>query len=1036
VTEPDLGPLVELLQQVEVGALDMDTAKAAASEHGARGEAKPQVLVGMTEAALNASSTAWRLPLRGTELAYAAACAAHQARPDDRAAAESLLFVGAALVEILHVALMEHGDIRLYLRAMEVGSQTSAAAADLGFPRLQGLVEFRLGTLLLDIYSAGRTPSNHEGEFRSWVAKALQTNDPDLLTLVSHQIGPDGEPDPERAPPSWPAPLDGLEMAEKHLQTALPLLIPERRGRALKALAQLIEWRGLIGGPEDKDRLRSVIDQALAELPPDASQPRLALLAMLRRLGDVPGNESLISELENDWDGFLARVGEQDAWDTVGQAATAVQEAEPERALRLLRLRRRLAGPWADDNRRARHFGDELLLFGQAYGPSWVKSAWSEDLNELAGRAFTLALSATTPETAREAAAAIVTIMLACTARSSNKEALALRLMGELGELDATLWSDCDDALACLGASMWRGEGVNLMNAGDFTEAGRHYQEAARRYQQAGLATPMVECLGYLDDVVTAGTKDPDALTAWLVAYSLEMELAALAAAPAAIQRLATHLLGVRLAAGTSTEVMQLLLQVIKGRRFAATMVAGTRDFRLDDYTRHLLELEAQAEARLPEDSDILRPAPFDDAIGEDEIISAWADEYETGPSETPEDVLANMQRSVERRMTALLVPSSASPPVPLSEIKRHLDPGTALLILFEGVWPDGTMVMGQLLITRNFERGALGREALPGGSYRFSWPGRSISMSPSGLFVAHIRRSVQADPGPLDVSAEGEEELTSASDRYTRVLYECRDRLIADGIEQIVVVPHGPSRYAPIHLAGPPGRPLAGDWKVSYLANLAQLTADTTGTARSGIGVFGLSYADQPRLPRLDDSAAEVRVIAEVCGVAPHLDEAATEPAFSRALETCRYLHLRAHGRLYADAPGFHTVFLHPSDGHDGRLRAYEVLQLDLVGLELVTLGACETALGRTDYSDNPRGLPAALLLAGAGAVIGTLWPVLAAASTCFFTELYRVLMSGDEGVSSAFAASQRVTRERFPQYRDWGAFYLIGGLRRRPTA
>lgn len=189
-------------------------------------------------------------------------------------------------------------------------------------------------------------------------------------------------------------------------------------------------------------------------------------------------------------------------------------------------------------------------------------------------------------------------------------------------------------------------------------------------------------------------------------------------------------------------------------------------------------------------------------------------------------------------------------------------------------------------------------------------------------------------------------------------------------------------------------------------------------------------SYQDQPHLPRLDDSADETTAIARVCGTTPLLDANATEAAFIRALQTARFVHLRAHGRLYVDAPSFHTVFLHPGDGDDGRLRAYEILRLDLTGLELVTLGACETALGRVDRSDNPRGLPAALLLAGARSVIGTLWPVLAGASTFFFTQLYRSLVGEDVDVTTAFAAAQQATRREFPQYRDWGAFYLIGGL------
>src|SRR5262249_40551295 len=151
---------------------------------------------------------------------------------------------------------------------------------------------------------------------------------------------------------------------------------------------------------------------------------------------------------------------------------------------------------------------------------------------------------------------------------------------------------------------------------------------------------------------------------------------------------------------------------------------------------------------------------------------------------------------------------------------------------------------------------------------------------------------------------------------------------------------------------------------------NIAQLTCRPTAARASrpkGAAVFALGYVDQPQLPRLDSSAREAYMIGDILGVEPVLDEAVTEPAFSHALQTRRYVHLRAHGRHNVDAPLFQTVFLTPGEGHDGRLRAHEVLSLDLRGLDVVTLGACETALGRIDPSDNLRGMPAALLLAGA---------------------------------------------------------------------
>src|SRR5207245_3594083 len=107
--------------------------------------------------------------------------------------------------------------------------------------------------------------------------------------------------------------------------------------------------------------------------------------------------------------------------------------------------------------------------------------------------------------------------------------------------------------------------------------------------------------------------------------------------------------------------------------------------------------------------------------------------------------------------------------------------------------------------------------------------------------------------------------------------------------------------------------------------------------------------------------------------------------------------------------------------------LHAYELLGLDMRGLRLLTLSACETALGRFDLGDNIRGLPASFFLAGVSALIGTLWRVRDPASRHFFAAFYRAYVGGTP-LLDAFVAAQRDTRVHFPQYRDWGAFYFAG--------
>lgn len=251
-------------------------------------------------------------------------------------------------------------------------------------------------------------------------------------------------------------------------------------------------------------------------------------------------------------------------------------------------------------------------------------------------------------------------------------------------------------------------------------------------------------------------------------------------------------------------------------------------------------------------------------------------------------------------------------------------------------------------------------------------------------------------------------------------------------GCDHLVVVPHGPFHFAPLHLFETDGRLLADDWTVSVLPSLELLFREPASpTARQGTVAFGLGFDtfNPHRLPALEDAPDEARRIAELTGGLAWIDAQATEPAVHDALRTARHVHLATHGALNLDAPAFQVLVVAPDATHDGLIHAHELLGpgQDLDGLELVTLGACETALGRVDRADNPRGLPAAFLLAGARAVIGTLWNVAGDASRAFFVALYGALGGGLPPVE-AFRVAQREVRRRFPHPRDWGAFYFLG--------
>ena len=120
--------------------------------------------------------------------------------------------------------------------------------------------------------------------------------------------------------------------------------------------------------------------------------------------------------------------------------------------------------------------------------------------------------------------------------------------------------------------------------------------------------------------------------------------------------------------------------------------------------------------------------------------------------------------------------------------------------------------------------------------------------------------------------------------------------------------------------------------------------------------------------------------------------------------------------------------------------LTAARLMTYDLGGA-FVNLSGCETALVMRDAADEPMGIPRAALLAGAGALLATLWRVDAPATRCFMNVFYAHLAQiGESPNAYAAAAGEAVASVRrnagFEPAYFWAAFKLIGPIHRRNVA
>ena len=132
--------------------------------------------------------------------------------------------------------------------------------------------------------------------------------------------------------------------------------------------------------------------------------------------------------------------------------------------------------------------------------------------------------------------------------------------------------------------------------------------------------------------------------------------------------------------------------------------------------------------------------------------------------------------------------------------------------------------------------------------------------------------------------------------------------------------------------------------------------------------------------------------------------------------------------GLLFVGAQNTFNGVIIPDGVDDGVLTAQEVAQLDLRGLDLLVLSACQTGLGEIT-GDGVFGLQRGFKKAGAKSILMSLWNVNDNATHLLMTEFYRGWTSGMT-IYAALRQAQSVVKEKYPDPKYWAAFILLDAL------
>ena len=1023
-----MGPIERIWSQLETGEISESQATVLAKRVGSENGLSPLYCAHLSGHLIDlAHEGEWQTALRYAHLLAVAVRSLPSGEVELIAYANPIL----DWIEIAKESLVHLGDRRVYRQAQADGEALVRQADKHKEDLLRGAVLHRLGVLSLDPYRSGRSSLNYAVEIKVWQHRLA-----DYYSSVLEEI-PESE---------WlmPEPLEALRQAETYLRQAMDLRQGHDKGLTLKALVNDLEWRQRVLEDEtvSRDEIVQLAVQALDALVAD--EDPAAMLDMMKTLDNyntpIPPHhlqwfEDLFSIKSPD--DYAEQFGDRRAVDMLFQAAQFLKHDNPAKAIQLVQAAQALIRRFGQEELAISAWNLELALVMKAYAGDFEGFEPAESLQDTLAK-----LQGRSEEKGWSTAAIGAHLLhLVMHAADNSQEASGLRILDSIAHLAPDIFHDHSEAMLNVRSRLLINVGAEAYNQKNYRDSVAAYVQAIQSLLQLGLVNRPLVILTRLADVVA--DCDPQAainLIYGLQPVALELERTIGSAAVRLLQQMYRRInsqLFVFEQGEVSAIALNDLWQLAKGLRFATLLGREEQlDISGDKRCESLLKGIAEVEpgSMLEAESTNL---DYIQILLEDLSLTAYDQEREQAAGEDHGQRLRNLQNSFDTYLNERLLFQNGDEASYLTpaQVMDALDERTVLISYYIGQTADLNYVTINLLA---FTQQSITAVTIPTGIENKSagvGAEQQLLLPPLGFEISDVRYAITqlpAFPGQ-PVSKEAAEQLEFCQHLFFGSFLSELGKYKEQGKDHLCVIPHGPLHYFPFHLLGPIGEPLAENWIVTYLPHIKLLTTPAAppnvlprmpSAIAMGISFQQFNPFQQDLLPQ---SISETESIAQIFKTPPLLERDVTRSRWMAALQSVPFVHLSTHGAHNRYAPAFQCLYLAPEDASDGRFFAYELIGLDLKGLKILTLSACETVLGRFDPSDNLRGIPAYLLTGGVKTIIGTLWSARPEAAERFFTTFYSEL-SGGKSTLDAFALAQRATREQFPLYDDWGPFYYIG--------